>query len=159
MDARGVRIGKCYPLGVPSFEDGRIFHSLLKEDFIINGSVMIRRKQLGDLRFDPSVRFAEDWDFYLRLAKRVRIGYTEKELYGIRIHRGSNSSPSYVVRNLMRIPFYGIMLMKKWLRDFPDLETGDKLNLAIMALSAAPNRYLVGGPVRVIAEVRATRDD
>ncbi len=34
------------------------------------GASIIRRSALADLRFDPSLSFAEDWDLWLRLAER-----------------------------------------------------------------------------------------
>ncbi len=54
----------------PVFHEGNVYPQLLVENFILNGSnVLIRRKfveAVGD--FYAPLKYAEDWEFYIRLA-------------------------------------------------------------------------------------------
>jgi len=68
IDESGQLLGK----GSHNTEQGEVFAKLLLNDFVANGSnVLIRRSALLEVGgFDPSVRHAEDWDLWLRLAVR-----------------------------------------------------------------------------------------
>lgn len=54
----------------PIYFEGDILEPLLLKNFIASGSnIMVRSKAVETIGgFDPDISFAEDWDFYLRLA-------------------------------------------------------------------------------------------
>ena len=54
----------------PVFHEGNVYPQLLVENFILNGSnVLIRRRFVEAVgNFHASLRYAEDWEFYIRLA-------------------------------------------------------------------------------------------
>lgn len=61
--------------------------------------VMIRRSALGDMRFDSSIWFAEDWDLWIRLSRVGPFAVVPERLVLYRWH-GSNSSRQARVMNL-----------------------------------------------------------
>ena len=54
----------------PVFHEGNVYPQLLVENFILNGSnVLIRRRLVESVgEFYVPLKYAEDWDFYIRLA-------------------------------------------------------------------------------------------
>ncbi len=57
------------------------FKLLMKRDFIPTGSVMVRKEALDTLGgFDPSFVVAEDYDLWLRIAKKHNIDFLDKVL-------------------------------------------------------------------------------
>ncbi|MEO0225260.1 MAG: glycosyltransferase [candidate division WOR-3 bacterium] len=62
---------------------GMVFAKLLKNNFITNSSVMVRKKiffSLGYLDESPLLRNLEDYDMWLRIAKNYKIGYIPEVL-------------------------------------------------------------------------------
>lgn len=118
----------------PAFDRGEVFRLLLKRNFIIGASVMVRVSVLGDERFDESVRFAEDWSFSLRLAKRTRFKCIEEPLYGYRLHGGATSS----FRNLPSNSYNLAKAMVRWMKTI-DMEPEDKRQL-LLSLLTGPAR-------------------
>ena len=90
IDANGNRTGKLYHSNIVPLPkgggDGDIFSSLLRLDFILGASMMIRSTNVSSERFDADLIFAEDWEMWLRLARRHKFGYVSEPLYGYRIY-------------------------------------------------------------------------
>ncbi len=60
---------------------GSLFDSLLREYFISTISGMVRRQVLGsDVRFPVNCTYAEEWLFYLQIARRCRAGFVDEPL-------------------------------------------------------------------------------
>jgi glycosyltransferase involved in cell wall biosynthesis len=76
----------------PTFE-GDVLAPLLLGNFLESGSnPLVRRAAWGDVGgFDESLRAAEDWDFYLRLANRGPFAVARKAHVFYREHAGSVS--------------------------------------------------------------------
>ncbi len=76
--------------------DGDVYAQLLVENFIASGSnILVRRtlaQAVGD--FDPSLKSAEDWDYYLRLAARSAFALVPK--YQILYRRSPQSMSTNV---------------------------------------------------------------
>ncbi len=113
FDERGI-IGTAempprYKLG------GRLFGELLESDFICTGAILVRRAcfdQVGG--FDPCLVPVEDWDMWLRLARRYDAVYVDEPLARI---RASASNPS---RNPAVVYPLNLQVLAKLRRDFPD---------------------------------------
>lgn len=96
------------------------FPALLKERFIPIPSMIIPKCRFQEVGFwDSSQDGMEDYEFYLRIAKRFRIGYIDRILVTCRIH-GANVSCSTNLQNERRIS------MLRRFEDDPDLAPHDR---------------------------------
>jgi glycosyltransferase involved in cell wall biosynthesis len=71
---------------------GMIFNSILTEHFIAMPSVMVRRSCLADVGlFEESLIGNEDFNLYLRLARKYPFGFVNQILVHIRVHKNNLS--------------------------------------------------------------------
>jgi glycosyltransferase involved in cell wall biosynthesis len=95
----------------------KIFEQLLFNHFIALPSVMVRRRCLDDVGwFDESLTGAEDYNLYLRLARKYEFGFLDKVLVHIRLHGASLSD------NLAQMCEDEIKNLDKIASLFPDAE-------------------------------------
>ena len=74
----------------------------IERNWVTTSSVCLRRSALGDLRFTPGMRFAEDYSLWLRLlATGARLKVITQPLYEYRVH-SMNATASEVGHNLVR---------------------------------------------------------
>ena len=61
--------------------------------FIQHCSLFVRRETLmkHELSFDPSFRYAGDWDWILRLSQRATIGFIDRPMSMVRLHPAQTS--------------------------------------------------------------------
>jgi glycosyltransferase involved in cell wall biosynthesis len=65
---------------------------LLRNHIITTSGVLARREALLEAGgFNPELRYAEDWDLWLRLAQRGAFGYVDEPLVLVRRHRHNTS--------------------------------------------------------------------
>ena len=76
-------------------EEAGMFRSLLRYNFVIGGSMLIRKSSLRDERFDTSIRFGEDWDLLVRLSRRIKFCYIDEPLYGYRVYGGNTAGRAF----------------------------------------------------------------
>lgn len=78
---------------VTTMHDGDVFATLLLEgNFITSSSVLIRRDTFADLGgFTTTLKNAEDWDLWLRVAERHDVRYCPEPLVRYRFHAGGKS--------------------------------------------------------------------
>jgi glycosyltransferase involved in cell wall biosynthesis len=63
--------------GEPLIEDA--YAKLFQGNYVPTGTVVVRRKCIEEAGlFDESRRYVEDWDLWVRIALRCRLGYTRK---------------------------------------------------------------------------------
>ena len=68
---------------------GRVFHHLLRENFVITSTVMVRRACLAATGgFDPALRVSEDFDLWVRIARLFPLRFVPRSLARYRIHDG-----------------------------------------------------------------------
>ena len=82
------------------YAEGFIYKNLLKENFILPTSVVIRKEvynQVGG--FDPSIINADDYDLWLRIAKSYPIGLINEPLVKWRIHDFNHSKNLPLMKN------------------------------------------------------------
>lgn len=72
--------------GEPPPAHGLCLTRLLDRNTIITSTVIVRRGILGSDRFSIDLQAGEDWDLWLRLASRTRIGYVAETLVDYRLH-------------------------------------------------------------------------
>ena len=87
----GPTMFEKYQLDERFFGDARLVvgavEKLVRMNFIATGTVLARREVLISAGlFDESLRRAEDWDLWLRIALRCRIGYTPQLVMLRRLH-------------------------------------------------------------------------
>ncbi|MCU0722688.1 MAG: glycosyltransferase [Planctomycetes bacterium] len=77
------------PVGGPS---GRIYHALLRRIFVQTSTAVVRREAAEAVGpFDESLAYADEYDFFLRLAERFPCGFVDEDLVIYRIHGGNES--------------------------------------------------------------------
>ncbi len=80
-------------LGGPPLPSHVLYSVLLRANFIIPSSNLIRREPLVDAGlYDPSLRSCEDWDLWLRLLPEYEVVGTDACLVRYRIHGSSLST-------------------------------------------------------------------
>jgi glycosyltransferase involved in cell wall biosynthesis len=73
---------------------GDVFDALLKRNFVVNSSVLVRRATLtevGGLDEDPALKSVEDYDLWLRIASTRKVHSFDDPLVDYRIHPGNES--------------------------------------------------------------------
>jgi glycosyltransferase involved in cell wall biosynthesis len=88
-----------YRLGEPFFGHAYLVlgavEKLVRMNFMPTGTVIARKAVLSSVGlFDESLRRAEDWDLWLRIALRYRIGYTSQVVMLRRLHHFNVSKES-----------------------------------------------------------------
>lgn len=71
-------------------KSGNIFKELLKGNYICGQSVILKRENLGDIRFDEKLKYLNDYKFMVDLASRYDFYFIDEILVMYRIH-GKNS--------------------------------------------------------------------
>jgi glycosyltransferase involved in cell wall biosynthesis len=84
---------------------GDLFLTLFEKSFVNTSSVVLDRAcflQVG--AFDETIRTAEDYDLWLRVARRFPVAYLDRPLVGIRKHRDELSKNKVELRrNAIRV--------------------------------------------------------
>ena len=76
------------------FRSGNIYESLIKENYIGSTSFpLIRKDVLLDIgKFDPEMKSAQDYDVWLRIARKYNVEYVSEPLVVYHIHSGEQIS-------------------------------------------------------------------
>lgn len=92
---------------------GDIYRRLLKGNIVAgsDSAVLIRRECLDETGFFEESIMGEDWDLWLRIAKRYGFDFVGSTLVRIRIHEDSVQHDASVDRFRMHLAFY-----RKWSR-------------------------------------------
>ncbi len=87
---------------------GNVFRQLLRENFILVATVLIRKDALLSLEewFCENMGMVEDYDLFLRLAYRYEFDYIDEPLAKYRLHSRQSSN----VRNYLTIPELKLVL-------------------------------------------------
>lgn len=71
--------------------EGEAFADLLQENFVCTSTAMVRRSELSRAGlFDPVLRYAQDYDLWLRLARIGELCYVPECLATYRLHGANN---------------------------------------------------------------------
>jgi hypothetical protein len=86
----------------------QLFSALLEEDFVLTPTVVIRKHCLDEVGgFDTQFRICEDYDMWLRLAKRFMLRGVPQPLVRVRIH-GDNT-----LRDTSALVHYRLLVANK----------------------------------------------
>lgn len=94
IDAVGNRTGELFTRkhgAANRKKSGDIFAELLKRNFIFGSSFIARKQTIGDSRFNRQLRYLNDWEFYVDLARQHSYYYISEPLAKYRIHGDSTN--------------------------------------------------------------------
>ncbi|MEX6689659.1 glycosyltransferase [Danxiaibacter flavus] len=97
--------GKIIPEDHGPVVDADHYLHLLKGNFIgMHAAVMYRREVFDTLQYDPSLKAAEDYDLYLKLARKFPIYAHGGKIAGYRIH-GNNMSRNipFMLQHVLKV--------------------------------------------------------
>ncbi len=104
IDQKGQPIGKSfseYQGFVSQKKSGHIFQELAKNPYIFASTLLFKRANLGNIRFDKNLVYLNDYKFLLDLAQKYEFYYIAEPLAKYRVH-GRNvllgSSPDALKR-------------------------------------------------------------
>jgi glycosyltransferase involved in cell wall biosynthesis len=87
----GERFSDRFP--VPGNGNGNLFPTLCVRNFINTQTVLLRRNALGpENTFDVNIHYAEDWLFWIKLARRSEFIYSAEPLGYYRVHETNSAS-------------------------------------------------------------------
>jgi glycosyltransferase involved in cell wall biosynthesis len=78
----------------PGNPTGDIYDDLILTNLTSQGAAVVIRRcvlEQHDLRYDESIVWCQDWDFYIRLASKTRFGYVDVPTVYYRLQSGSMS--------------------------------------------------------------------
>jgi len=116
---------------------------LLRWDYIISGSAMIRSNILKVNRFDETTdnkSRAEDWDLFVRLATKYKFAKINEPLYNYRLHSESSTSFTHTIPLLIGLCY----TMTRWMK-IPSFTSKERLRLFTTILM-----YWISTPFRLI---------
>ena len=106
-------------------EPAKLYEALLDGDFFVPESIFLRKRVYDEVGlFDESLRACEDWDVWLRVAKRYKIIHSHRILTRHRILPGSMSTdPLRMLNNRLAV-------LKKHVGEEPDASGSAMLHRA-----------------------------
>jgi len=91
IDSESQSTGKTFTQRYESFKkSGHLFDELLGGNFIFASSVMFKRENLKDIRYDENIKYLNDHKFFLDLAYRYKYHFIPEPLSKYRLH-GKNT--------------------------------------------------------------------
>jgi glycosyltransferase involved in cell wall biosynthesis len=132
IDGSGASTGEIYNRDIVCIPkdgcEGIIFSRLLRYDYIMGPSVMMPKDILKLERFDTTFEIAEDWDLWVRLARHFSFRFIDEALYDYRIFGGNTTTVRVLPTslNMVRDSENILVLHKKWLKIFDDLDPADR---------------------------------
>jgi teichuronic acid biosynthesis glycosyltransferase TuaG len=114
----GARFSTSFP--IPGSGNGNLFPTLCVRNFINTQTVLLRRNILGpENTFDVNIHFAEDWLFWIRLARSHEFVYSAEPVGFYRMHDANSASAvQFDGRKRNRVKVFLAIL------GFPDLPRG-----------------------------------
>jgi glycosyltransferase involved in cell wall biosynthesis len=129
IDEKGVPTGQLYNRDMiklpPSGYEGYVFHELIRTNFMLGGTITCAARVMKDNLFDTALKYGEDWDHDVRLARSSDFCYVPTPLYGYRVYSGNNPG----MRDERILLATHVKLFQKWLTSFDDLDRSDRDHL------------------------------
>ena len=91
-------------------KSGDIFGELLYGNYIPISSLMVKKDNLGDIRFDPGLKYENDYLFNLDLAKKYRFRFIGEPLIKYRVHGKNATFRDTLGWDMDHIKFYELVL-------------------------------------------------
>jgi glycosyltransferase involved in cell wall biosynthesis len=93
IDRKGHPVGKSFSEfngTVSRKKSGDISQELLRRNYIFGSTLLFKRTNLGEIRFDERLMLVNDWKFVLDLARKYEFYYIAEPLVQYRVH-GNNT--------------------------------------------------------------------
>ncbi|MGZ4862113.1 MAG: glycosyltransferase [Halobacteriota archaeon] len=92
IDGSGQPVGQTFSELVGSErkkKSGNIFQELLAGNYILGSSLLYKKQNVGEARYDEALRYVNDYKFLLELARQYEFYYIEEPLTQYRVHEKS----------------------------------------------------------------------
>jgi len=101
IDAAGRSIGKSFSerlannvyVSAKAKKSGNLWQELLPSNYIFHSTIIYKKQNLGDVRYDEGILVINDFKFFLELARQYHFYYIAEPLAKYRIH-GDNTLAS-----------------------------------------------------------------
>jgi len=112
VDQAGNELHRSMTKGRTEFS-GDVFDLLLEGCFVSAATVMIKRSVVDDIgMFDENIK-TEDWDYWLRIARKYKVGFQEQLFVYYRQH-GNNTYFSSDARKILSMYESEKAILSKW---------------------------------------------
>jgi len=112
--------GEGMHAGYSHLAEGKVFTNLLRENFVPTSSAIVRKDLLAETGlFKPQLRGGQDFDLWLRIARRAEFTWLRPCLVFLRHHEGNISSSS-------NYPYMNARLWDEIRREHADCEPADR---------------------------------
>lgn len=98
-------------------KSGKIFRELLGGNFICAGSIIFKKENVRDIRFDEQFRYVNDYKFALDLARKYEYHFIPQPLVKYRVH-GNNITLKDNAGWLEDFALFGKELLEKYRDEF-----------------------------------------
>jgi glycosyltransferase involved in cell wall biosynthesis len=106
--------------GYSQLSEGKVFTNLLRENFVPTSSAIVRKDLLAETGlFKPQLRGGQDFDLWLRIARRAEFTWLRPCLVFLRHHEGNISSSS-------NYPYMNVRLWEEIRREHADCDPADR---------------------------------
>jgi teichuronic acid biosynthesis glycosyltransferase TuaG len=163
IDHKGQPVGKSFSEiteAVSRKKSGDIFEELLRRNYIFASTLLYKRMNLGEIRYDESLMYLNDYKFVLDLARKYEFYYIAEPLAQYRVHWKntiSGSDPEAEKRR-RRAHLDALALGQEALRHYAYV-VSDTTKAHIYAMMAISYAYLGDNKVALICFLRAIRYD
>lgn len=134
IDALGVPTGELFTKkhgALDRRKSGNIFNELLKGNYICGQSVILKRENVKDIKFDEQLKYLNDYKFMVELARRYEFYFIQEPLAMYRIH-GKNS----ILSNKDEWLKDQIVINEYFLQQYASIMPKDVKNIILLRLSA-----------------------
>jgi glycosyltransferase involved in cell wall biosynthesis len=115
-----ARPGQGMHAGYTKLAEGKVFANLLHENFVPTSSAIVRKDLLAETGlFKPQLRGGQDFDLWLRIARRAEFTWLRPCLVFLRHHDGNISSSS-------NYPYMNARLWEEIQREHADCEPAER---------------------------------
>ncbi|MBN1405136.1 MAG: glycosyltransferase [Candidatus Omnitrophica bacterium] len=133
---QGIERKSEYSKNIKKHFSGDIFYYLFRENFISTSTVVVRKDVFEKSGlFDEEFRMSQDYDLWLRITKKYKVGYVDTPLVRIRCH-GNN-----ITRSKEKTYVWVNKVIEKTIESFPEIEAELKSNLPYRL---AKNHFTIG---------------
>lgn len=118
IDSGGKTLGKNFIDNQDIKKSGKIFNELLKGNFINKSSLIFKKKNLGDIRFNENFKRLDDYQFVVDLSEKYEFYFFEENLTKIRKHDKNITTSDY---NILYLDYVKInnYFLKKYGNEIP----------------------------------------
>jgi len=133
IDAQGKPTGETFTQkhdALKRKKSGNIFEELLKENYICGQSIIFKKENIKNIKYDEKLKYLNDYKFMVDLARRFEFYFIPEPLAMYRIH-GKNS----ILSDKINWQKDNIMIRNYFLREYGDDISNKTKNKIMLSLS------------------------